>query len=149
MRASTSASHALGSTPLSFAVYAVRRTMPSGSGGNSPFQRFFEASKGFRSDSIRHSLAIRALPGRQARRMMHRRATGYRPCCQALFLDCGSFSYPFSPSLLEEPWRDSASLFRGSLLKALHFGPSYGCTLVMSFEIVVCGHHGKPDQNAD
>ena len=30
MRANTSASHARGSTPLSLAVYAAHRTMPSG-----------------------------------------------------------------------------------------------------------------------
>jgi hypothetical protein len=32
MRSSTSVRYAIGSTPFNFAVYAVRRTMPNGSG---------------------------------------------------------------------------------------------------------------------
>jgi hypothetical protein len=53
----TSASQARGSMSLSLAVYAARRTMPSGSGRDWSFARACSPSSGHWPSSIRHSLA--------------------------------------------------------------------------------------------
>ena len=45
--------------------------------GNSPFQRFFEASRGLRFDSIRHSLAIYSASRKASRRSLARKRVGF------------------------------------------------------------------------
>ena len=83
---------ARGSTSLSLQVYADRRTMPNGSGGNPSLGRNCEAPSGLRLCAIRHSLAIYSAFRKASRRSLGRKRVGF-PCLYGLsFARATSFS---------------------------------------------------------
>lgn len=68
MRASTSASHACGSTSFIFAVYAARGTMPNGSGMAHRCDAGIGPRVYDRLGSIRHSLTAQSASRKASRR---------------------------------------------------------------------------------